>query len=109
MKNTTAYHLRHAIAEAHGHPVFTLPCGSVGTLGTLYRGAVALGFNGSRKGFSDRFHKAGGTKTLAELAEPSQAVARKPKRDDGELQAAIRGMSEEAIAELVDMEMGKNG
>lgn len=91
MKSTRAYHLRHAIAEAHGHPVFTLPCGSVGTLATLYRGAVALGFNGTRKGFADRFHKAGGTKTLAELAGPSQA-ARKPKRDDAELQAAIRAL-----------------
>lgn len=91
MKSTRAYHLRHAIAEAHGHPVFTLPCGAVGTLATLYRGAVALGFNGTRKGFADRFHKAGGAKTLAELAKPSQA-ARKPKRDDAELQAAIRAI-----------------
>ncbi len=90
-KAADPYLMKSAIAEAHGHPVFTLPCGQVGTLVTLYRRAVAIGFNGTRKCFGDRFHKAGGTMTLAQLAEPVQKVS-VPKRDNSEVMEAIRAL-----------------
>lgn len=86
--------LRAAYVESMGHHVHMLPCGSFGTVLTLFKLAKARGFDGAKTTFWQRLQLAGGKKTLAELSLPRKAAhaSTKKRTQSDEIAEAIAAL-----------------
>lgn len=70
--------------------VYTLKCGTIGTVSSLFTLAKSIGFNGVHASFWKRLHKNPDV-TLAELALPTVGNKKKP-RDKSDVKAAIAAL-----------------
>lgn len=85
--------LRVAYEESRTH-VHKLPCGAFGTSHQLYNLAKMAGFNGTETAFYGRLMKAGGFKTLAQLAvlRDEKYVRLKAPVDKSDVIAAMKSL-----------------